>query len=147
MHGPEQLRMTPRHRLVLFAVPFAVAALFLALSRAAIGDTPNASTATGASSTDAPDESILGTVDVNGSSTEGLPPLPKMGVVPIVPTGSADSLVTLVVRHDMELRGQFDVQSEDLAPPGPFTHTTPLDLAAWRNKGAEYVLRVFSQPA
>ena len=44
-----------------------------------------------------PDESILGTVEVNGSA-EGLPPLPKMGVVPIVPTGLADTLVRLVVR-------------------------------------------------
>ena len=95
----------------------------------------------------APDESILGTVDVNGSASDGLPPLPKMAVVPIVPTGSADSLVNLVVRHDMELSGQFEVLSEDAAPPGPFTHTTPLDLGAWRAKGAEYVLRIFSQPA
>jgi len=55
--------------------------------------------------------------------------------------------VNLVVRHDMELSGQFEVLSEDTAPPGPFTHTTPLDLGAWRGKGAEYVLRIFSQPA
>jgi TolB protein len=93
-----------------------------------------------------PDESVLGTVDANGSG-DGLPPLPKMGVVPVVPTGTADSLVYLVVRRDMELSGQFDVQSEDLAPAGPFTHTTGLDLSAWRAKGAEYVLRVYSQPA
>ena len=93
-----------------------------------------------------PDESVLGTVDANGSG-DGLPPLPKMGVVPIVPTGTADSLVNLVVRHDMELSGQFEVQSEDLAPSGPFTHSTGLDLAAWRSKGAEYVLRVYAQPA
>jgi TolB protein len=94
-----------------------------------------------------PDESILGTVDVNGSATEGLPPLPKMGIVPVVPTGSADSLVNLVTRRDLELSGQFEVLSEDTAPAGPFTHTTPLDLGAWRGKNAEYVLRVYSQPA
>src|SRR6185312_9013348 len=93
-----------------------------------------------------PDESILGTVEVNGSANSNLPPLPKIGVVPIIPTGSADSLVTLVVRHDMELSGQFDVLNEDTAPAGPFTHTTPVDLVAWREKGAEYVLRVFAQP-
>jgi TolB protein len=93
-----------------------------------------------------PDESVLGTVDANGSG-DGLPPLPKMSVVPIVPTGTADSLVNLVVRHDMELSGQFEVLGEDSAPPGPFTHSTPLDLPAWRGKGAEYVLRVFAQPA
>jgi TolB protein len=76
-----------------------------------------------------------------------LPPLPKLAVVPIVPTGTADSLVNLVVRRDMELSGQFDVLAEDVAPQGPFTHTSPLDLAAWRGKNAEYVLRVYSQPA
>ena len=58
-----------------------------------------------------------------------------MAVVPIVTTGQADSLVNLVVRHDMELSGQFEVLDENAAPPGPFTHTTPLDLAAWRDEG------------
>src|SRR5579859_2206333 len=92
-----------------------------------------------------PDESVLGTVEVNGSA--GMVPLPKMGVVPIVPTGAADSLVNLVVRRDMELSGQFEVLDDAVAPQGPFTHTTPLDLTAWRDHGAEYVLRVYSQPA
>jgi TolB protein len=92
-----------------------------------------------------PDESVLGTVEVNGSA--GMVPLPKMAVVPIVPTGAADSLVNLVVRRDMELSGQFEVLDDAVAPQGPFTHTTPLDLSAWRDHGAEYVLRVFSQPA
>jgi TolB protein len=144
MQRSKELRMTPLRRLSLFALPLmALATLALGPSSTAAGDEPRGPTSDPSSP---PDESILGTVDVNGSSTEGLPPLPKMGVVPIVPTGSADSLVTLVVRHDMELSGQFEVQSEDLSPPGPFTHTSPLDLAAWRSKGAEYVLRVFSQP-
>jgi TolB protein len=67
--------------------------------------------------------------------------------VPIVTTGTADSIVNLVVRHDMELSGQFEVLGENVAPPGPFTHTSGLDLGAWRDKGAEYVLRVFAQPA
>jgi TolB protein len=108
----------------------------------AAADTPApAPTAAG----DAPDESLLGTIEVNGSA--GLPPLPQMGVVPIVSAGSADSLVNLVVRRDMELSGQFEVLSEDAAPSGPFTHTTPMDLGSWREKGAEYVLRVFAQPA
>jgi TolB protein len=92
-----------------------------------------------------PDESALGTIEVNGSA--GMVPLPKMFVVPIVPTGAADSLVNLVVRRDMELSGQFEVLDDGQAPQGPFTHTTPLELSAWRDRGAEYVLRVFAQPA
>ncbi len=141
--------MTTRRRLLrlLRALPAAVASaapLGLALAPTfaaapARADVPEGQTP--------PDESLLGTVDVNGSATEGLPPLPKLAVVPIVPTGSADSLVTLVTRHDLELSGQFEVLGEETAPSGPFTHTSPLDLAAWGAKGAEYVVRVFSQPA
>jgi TolB protein len=91
-----------------------------------------------------PDESVLGTVDVNGSSG-GLPPLPKMGVVPILLTGQADSIVNLVVRGDMRLSGQFDVLEDSVSPPGPFTPTGPLDLFGWRDVGAEYVLRVYAR--
>lgn len=93
-----------------------------------------------------PDDSVLGTVDVNGSAN-GLAPLPKMGVVPIVATGQADSLVNLVVRRDMQLSGQFDVLDESVSPPGPFTASTPLDLFGWRDIGAEYVLRVYARAA
>jgi TolB protein len=93
-----------------------------------------------------PDESVLGTVEVNGSAG-GLLPLPKMAIAPVLATGQADSIVNLVVRRDMELSGQFEVLDENAAPPGPYTHTTPLDLAGFREKGAEYVVRVFSQPA
>jgi TolB protein len=115
------------------------AVLVLACARSASADSPGA--------TNPPDDSVLGTVEVNGSAGEGLPPLPKMFVVPIVTAGAADSLVNLVVHRDMDLSGQFEVLDDGLAPQGPFTHTTPLDLSAWRDKGAEYVLRVFAQPA
>jgi TolB protein len=110
----------------------------LALAAPARADAPAAA--------QGPDESVLGTVEVNGSA-EGLPPLPKLAVVPILVTGQADSIVNLVVRHDLELSGQFEVLDENAAPPGPFTHTTPLDLTGFRDKGAEYVVRVFSQAA
>ena len=145
MYRPRAMRMTlrpPWRRLVTLASAAGAALIaLLASGPDAVGDTP--SPAPGAA--DQPDESLLGTIEVNGSRRPSS--LPKMGVVPIVPTGSADSLVNLVVRRDMELSGQFDVLSEDTAPAGPFTHTTPLDLGGWREKGAEYVLRVFAQPA
>ncbi len=113
-------------------------ALSLTLASRASADTP--------ADQQQSDESVLGTVEVNGSAG-GLLPLPKMAIVPLLTTGQADSLVNLVVRHDMELSGQFEVLDENASPPGPFTHTTPLDLAGFRDKGAEYVVRVFSQPA
>ncbi len=134
--------MTRRLALLLAAT---VSALALAPSRVAKADPPAAAAAQGPGETP-PDDSVLGTVEVNGSAS-GLPPLPKLALVPIVPTGMADSIVTLVTRRDMELSGQFDVLPEDASPPGPFTHTSPLDLAAWRGKGAEFVVRVYSQPA
>ncbi len=93
---------------------------------------------------EAPDESLLGTVEVNGSA--GLPPLPKMAVVPVLPTGTADSVVNLVIRRDLELSGQFDVLRDDVAPSGTFTHSTPIDLGAWKATGAEYVVRDFAEP-
>jgi TolB protein len=142
MQRGEALRMKPRFALYLVA---AAALLVLLPSLAAKADPPAPMAAQGTSDTP-PDDGVLGTVEVNGSAS-GLPPLPKLALVPIVPTGTADSVVTLVVRHDLELSGQFDVLSADTSPPGPFTHSSPLDLAAWRGKGAEYVVRVFSQPA
>jgi TolB protein len=122
------------------AVLIAGAASPLGSHSTAAADTPLAAAGSEA------DESILGTVEVNGSAG-GLPPLPKMGVVPIVPTGTADTIVHLVVVNDMDLSGQFEVIAESASPSGPFTHATPLDLAAWRDSGAEYVVRVFAQPA
>jgi len=115
-----------------------LALVLTATAPRASGDTPPVG--------DPPDETALGTVEVNGSSG-GLTPLPKMAIVPLLATGQADSIVNVVVRHDMELSGQFDVLDESAAPAGSFTHTTPLDLAGFRDKGAEYVVRVFSQPA
>ena len=110
----EALRMTSRRRPwrpSLPSPPRPLRAAVASLGSAPAGRRGTPSPAPGAPG-DQPDESMLGTVEVNGSA-EGLPPLPKMGVVPIVPTGSADSLVNLVVRRDMELSGQFEVLSED----------------------------------
>lgn len=128
------------------AVVGLAASVFAALAaRSNASADPEAAPASSSSSATPADESILGSVEVNGAA--GLPPLPKLGVVPIVTTGTADTLVGLVVRRDMELSGQFDVLSENLSPPGPFLHATPLDLGAWRAQGADYVLRVFAEPA
>ena len=119
--------------------------LLLLVSSAVLAFASRAS-ADGPATDQQPDDGILGTVVADGSAG-GLLPLPKMAIVPLITTGQADSLVNLVVRHDMELSGQFEVLDENASPAGPFTHTTPLDLAGFHDKGAEYVVRVFSQPA
>jgi TolB protein len=133
----------PRVLLVLPAVALGLCAFRSSGVRAA--DAPSTAASASAAAGE-PNEDLLGTVEVNGSA-EGLPPLPKMSVVPIVTQGVADSVVNLVVRRDMELSGQFEVLDDGVAPSGPFTHTTSLDLHAWREKGAEYVLRVYAEPA
>ena len=119
--------------------------LLLLVSSAVLAFASRAS-ADGPATDQQPDDGILGTVVADGSAG-GLLPLPKMAIVPLITTGQADSLVNLVVRRDMELSGQFEVLDENASPAGPFTHTTPLDLAGFHDKGAEYVVRVFSQPA
>lgn len=118
----------------------AVAALLAALFAPGVSRADNPTPPAG----DTPDESLLGTVEVNGSAS-GLPPLPKMAIVPVYPVGIADSVVNLVVHRDMELSGQFEVLPDDKAPPGPFSHDSVLDLGAFHDEGAEYVLRVFAE--
>jgi TolB protein len=93
-----------------------------------------------------PDDSVLGTVEVNGSAS-GLPPLPKLGVLPLVTSSNMDSVVQLVVRHDFELSGQFDVLSESDTPAGSYLRDSPVDLRAWKEKKAEVVLRVLATSA
>ena len=122
------------------AAALATCALLAGLVVPAVARPDNPPAPTG----DQPDESLLGTVEVNGSAG-GLPPLPKMAIVPVYPVGLADSVVNLVVHRDMELSGQFDVLPDDKAPPGPFTHDSALDLGAFHTEGAEYVLRVFAE--
>jgi TolB protein len=135
--------MSARASLVLAVATAAALAWAIVPAPSARADQPPTPAGSAAG---APDESVLGTVEVNGSA-QGLLPLPKLAIVPIVSTGSADSLVNLVVRRDLELSGQFEVLDDAKAPAGPFTHTTPIDPNAWRDEGAEFVLRVFAQPA
>jgi TolB protein len=104
-----------------------------------------------ASSTQAQDgsgseDSVLGTIDVNGSSG-ALQPLPKLAIVPLLTHGEPDEIVQLVARGDFALSGQFEVLDRDDVPDGPFLLDLPLDLATWRAAGVEYVLRVYAQDA
>ena len=61
-------------------VPAAAMTALLASGRQAAGDTPPPGSTAG---TEQPDESLLGTIEVNGSA--GLPPLPKMVSCPSCP--------------------------------------------------------------
>lgn len=94
------------------------------------------------------EDDILGTVEVDGSGGRPpLPPLPKLAIVPLPSTTLADSLLSLVVRRDLELSGQYQVLDVKSSPPGPFTRDLPLDLAAFGATGAEYVVRTYAETA
>jgi TolB protein len=89
-----------------------------------------------------PDESVLGTIDINGSA--GAVPLPKLAVMPIVTTSDADTTLQLVVKKDLDLSGQYDVVDDSVAPSGLYLHDTPVEVAAWRNKGLSVLVRVIA---
>ncbi len=90
------------------------------------------------------EDSVLGTIDVNGSAGT-LPPLPKLAIAPLLSHGQGDEVAQQVARGDFSLSGQFDVLDEDSSPSGPFLVELPPDLAAWKEAGADYLVRVFSQ--
>jgi TolB protein len=90
----------------------------------------------------APDESVLGTLDVNGGT--GAAPLPKLAVMPIVTTSEADTTLQLVVKKDFDLSGQYEVIEDDAAPSGLYLHDTAVDAAAWRGKGISVLVRVLA---
>jgi len=89
-----------------------------------------------------PDESVLGTLDVNGAATAA--PLPKLAVMPIVTTSDADTTLQLVVKKDLDLCGQFNVVDDSAAPSGLLLHESPVDVAAWRAKGIAILVRVLA---
>ncbi len=89
-----------------------------------------------------PDESVLGTLDVNGAAAAT--PLPKLAVMPIVTNSDVDTTLQLVVKKDLDLSGQYDVVDDSVAPSGLYLHDSPVDVAAWRGKGISVLLRVLA---
>jgi TolB protein len=107
--------------------------------------TPAAATAPPAAATgqpSAPDESILGTLDVNGGVAAA--PLPKLAVMPIVTTNEADTTLQLVVKKDLDLSGQFDVIDDAGAPGELYLHDSAVDVATWRTRGINVLVRVLA---
>lgn len=90
------------------------------------------------------EDSVLGTIDVDGSSGTS-PPLPKLAISPLLTHGQPDEIVQLVARGDFSLSGQFDLLEREVAPDGPFLVELPPELTAWRAVGADYLLRVYAQ--
>ena len=79
------------------------------------------------------------------TSPEPRPPrLPKLAVMPIVTTSDADTTLQLVVKKDLDLSGQFEVVDDDARPSGLYLHDSPVDVAAWRGKGINILVRVLA---
>ncbi|GAC1570792.1 MAG: hypothetical protein NVS3B20_02570 [Polyangiales bacterium] len=88
----------------------------------------------------APDEGVLGTIEVNGSADEVA--LQKLALVPIITKGNVDTITQLVTRRDLELSGQFQLAADSDAPQGPFVHDGAIDLQPFRSKGIDILVRV-----
>ncbi len=107
-----------------------------------LADRPVGADQAQAPNSSAPDESVLGTLDVNGAAAAVQ--LPKLAVMPIVTTSDADTTVQLVVKKDLDLSGQFDVVADEAAPGGLYLHDSPVDAAAWRGRGISILVRVLA---
>lgn len=130
MHEPKPMRMKLTS---LAPLTIAIALSSLSGSAAAQGTTPPP-----------PDDALLGTVEVDGSGN-GIAPLPKLVFVPLSPASDVDRGAQAIVRHDLELSGQYDVVPTEKLPDPSATRETVIDLAQYRTKtGAEVVVRVFA---
>lgn len=99
----------------------------------------------GQGTTPPPDDALLGTVEVDGSGN-GITPLPKLAFVPLAPLSEADRAAQSVVRHDLELSGQYDVIVQEKLHESATTREAIVDLGQYRAKtGAEIVVRVFAE--
>lgn len=134
----------PRARVVLVAL-LALLVLFafgLSSPRVLVAQTPTPAP---------PDESVLGTVEVNGSAGGGMarPPPPKLAVVPLITQTSADSIVQLVTKKDLDLSGSYEVIDDALAPSGPWMRDKAIDWKAWldKEKKLEVIVKVYALTA
>ncbi len=101
--------------------------------------------AAGARAQEPSDESVLGTVVVDGSAGgQFLPPLPKLAVIPIITESNTDSTLQSVTRRDLELSGQFDVLESAKIPGGPHMRDSAIEWDAWDKTKVEYLVRVFA---
>lgn len=86
-----------------------------------------------------PDESVLGELPITATAEEKLI---KLAILPSLSPAMEDVIVRGVVRRDFELTGMFDVLPDKKAPPGLYGFKDPVDVDAWRNIGAEVIIKV-----
>ena len=100
---------------------------------------PGVALAEGAAPAPTADETQLGEIPVTGSSTEHVV---KLAILPSLAADMEDVVVRGVVRRDFELSGLFDVIPDGKAPAGLYGFEDAVDVPAWRNLGAEVIVKV-----
>lgn len=98
----------------------------------------------GAEDEKAPDpEYVLRSLTIIGDdSGDQIEPLPKIGVQPSLASNIEDVTIHNVVRRDLDLSGEFEVIPDSQAPDGLYLADTPVDVEAWKKKGAMAVVKV-----
>lgn len=89
-------------------------------------------------------DNILGTIPL--WAQDATRPLPKVAVEPSLSSAIEDVTLRSVVRRDLQLSGEFDVIPDNQAPEGLYLADSPVDVKAWRAKGAEAVVKVVGLP-
>lgn len=69
-------------------------------------------------------------------------PLPKIGVVPSLNSDISDVTLNAVVKRDLDLSGEFEVLDDKQIPDGLYLSDSPVDVDAWKKKGAEAVVKI-----
>jgi TolB protein len=88
-----------------------------------------------------PNEAVLGVVPVVDDGKDGVKPI-KLAILPSLSPDLEDVIVRSVVRRDLELTGLFDVIDDAKAPTGMYGFDDPVNIDAWRNLGAEVIVKV-----
>jgi len=74
-------------------------------------------------------------------------PLPKIGVVPSLDSDISDVTLNAVVKRDLDLSGEFELLGEKQIPDGLYLSDSPVDVDAWKKKGAEAVVKINAKKA
>lgn len=82
---------------------------------------------------------LLGNIVVVAGATR---PLPKIGILPSLASDMEDITLHSVVRRDLDLSGEFQLLPDSAAPTGLYLADSRVDVAAWRAKGVEALVRV-----
>ena len=86
-----------------------------------------------------PDESLLGSFVVTGTTKEHVP---RIAILPSLSPDMEDVLVRGIVRRDFQLTGLFDIIPDSKAPPGTYGFEDAVDVDAWKKLGAEAIVKV-----